>query len=375
MESLARAMPLTHSQDELCAWLTLTLTEGVGPATARDLLAAFGPPQEVLEASFTALAKVAGSAVAERLKASDAARGAAVDATLAWVQAPQNHILTLADAQYPQALLQAPDPPAVLYAKGDLALLTRPAVAIVGSRNATAQGLANAEQFARTLSNAGVAVISGLALGIDGAAHRGALQGPGATIAITGTGQDIVYPSKHRELAHEIARAGLILSEFALGTKPLAGNFPRRNRLIAGLSRGVLVVEAATQSGSLITARLAGDLGREVLAIPGSIHSPQSRGCHQLIKQGAKLVESAQDVLEELHLGATHLATEEAPRASTALEQELHALLDALGHDPTDLDTLCTRTGLAADEALARLTALELEGGVARLPAGRWQRL
>jgi DNA processing protein len=369
-------MPLTHRQDELCAWLTLTLTEGVGPATARDLLGAFGPPQDVLDAPFIALSKVAGQAVAERLKASDAQRGAAVDAALAWVDAAQNTILTLADAQYPKALLDAPDPPALLYAKGDLGLLARPAVAVVGSRNATAQGLANAEQFSRALSNAGVTVISGLALGIDGAAHRGGLAGAGSTIAITGTGQDIVYPSKHRELAHDIARQGLILSEFALGTKPLAGHFPRRNRLIAGLSRGVLVVEAAVQSGSLITARLAGDLGREVLAIPGSIHSPQSRGCHQLIKQGAKLVESAQDVLEELRLdAAAGVGTGETPRVPTALEQELSALLEALGHDPTDIDTLATRTGLAAEELLARLTALELEGGVARLPAGRWQRL
>ncbi|MGL4574320.1 MAG: DNA-processing protein DprA [Burkholderiaceae bacterium] len=367
-------MPLTHDHDELCAWLTLTLTEGVGPVTARELLGAFGQPQEVLDAPASSLAQIAGAAVAQRLKESDTARGAAVDAALAWVNQPNNTILTLADVQYPQALLQAPDPPVLLYIKGDLALLNRPAVAIVGSRNATAQGLANAEQFARALSNAGITIISGLALGIDGAAHRGALDGAGSTIAITGTGQDIVYPSKHRDLAHEIARRGLILSEFSLGTKPLSGHFPRRNRLIAGLARGVLVVEAATQSGSLITARLAGDLGREVLAIPGSIHSPQSRGCHLLIKQGAKLVESAQDVIEELRMDAAAPLTQ-APRAPSALEQELAALLDALGYEPTDLDTLALRTGLPTQHLLAELTALELEGGVARLPAGRWQRL
>jgi DNA processing protein len=367
-------MPLTHGHDELCAWLTLTLTEGVGPVTARELLGAFGQPQEVLEAPASSLAQVAGTAVAQRLKESDAARGAEVDAALAWVDQPNNAILTLADALYPQALLQAPHPPALLYAKGDLQLLARPAVAIVGSRNATAQGLANAEQFARSLSNAGITIISGLALGIDGAAHRGALDGAGSTIAITGTGQDIVYPSKHRDLAHEIARRGLILSEFALGTKPLSGHFPRRNRLIAGLARGVLVVEAATQSGSLITARLAGDLGREVLAIPGSIHSPQSRGCHLLIKQGAKLVESAQDVIEELRMDAAASLTQ-TPRTASALEQELAALLDALGYEPTDLDLLAMRTGLPTQDLLAKLTALELEGGVARLPAGRWQRL
>jgi DNA processing protein len=367
-------MSLAHSHDELCAWLTLTLTEGVGPVTARTLLSAFGPPQAVLDAPYSSLAHHAGAAVAERLKSSDVQRGAAIDTALAWVAQPQNHILTLADAQYPKALLEAPDPPALIYAKGDLRVLERPAVAIVGSRNATAAGLANAEQFARALSGAGITIISGLALGIDGAAHRGALQGMGGTIAVTGTGQDVVYPSKHRDLAHEIARSGLILSEFALGTKPLSGHFPRRNRLIAALSRGVLVVEAATQSGSLITARLAGDLGREVLAIPGSIHSPQSRGCHLLIKQGAKLVESAQDVLEELRLSSPDLHAA-APRDMSALEQELTALLDALGYEPTDIDTLAVRTGQPAQDLLAQLTALELEGGVARLPAGRWQRL
>jgi DNA processing protein len=368
-------MPLIHNHDELCAWLTLTLTEGVGPATARDLLGAFGLPQQILEAPFTALSGIAGAAVARRLKDSDAARGAAVDAALAWVQAPHHSILTLSDAQYPQALLQAPDPPPLLYLNGKLELLERPGMAIVGSRNATAQGLANAQQFARTIANAGVTVVSGLALGIDGAAHQGALQGAGSTIAVIGTGQDIVYPSKHHALAHEIAQQGLIMSEFALGTKPLAGHFPRRNRIIAALSRGVLVVEAAPQSGSLITARLAGDLGREVLAIPGSIHAPQSRGCHQLIKQGAKLVESAQDVLEELHLNAADVTLAIAARAPSPLEQELALLLDALGHDPVDTDTLAARTGQAAQDVLVRLTALELEGGVARLPAGRWQRL
>jgi DNA processing protein len=368
-------MPLNHDADELCAWLTLTLTEGVGPATTRDLLAAFGLPQQVLEEPFTALSNIAGPAVARRLKDSDAARGAAVDTALAWAQVANNSIVTLADALYPPALLQAPDPPPVLYLKGKPELLSRPGVAIVGSRNATAQGLANAEQFARTLANAGVTVISGLALGIDGAAHRGALQGTGFTIAVTGTGQDVVYPSKHHELAHQIAQQGLIVSEFALGTRPLAGHFPRRNRTIAALARGVLVVEAAPQSGSLITARLAGDLGREVLAIPGSIHSPQSRGCHQLIKQGAKLVENAQDVLEELRLNAMTTQQPEVPRVRSTLEQELADLLEALGHDPVDIDTLATRTGHALHEVLARLTALELEGGVARLPAGRWQRL
>jgi DNA processing protein len=331
----------SERERELAAWLHLTLTHGVGPATARDLLAAFGLPEQVRAQSLSSLARVCGQATAQALLADDAERDAAVAHSLAWAREPGHHVLTLADADYPQSLLQAPDPPPVLFAMGTLAALKRPAVAMVGSRNATAQGQANAEQFAHALSQHGVCVVSGLALGIDAAAHLGALAGEGSTIAVVGTGLDIVYPARNRDLAHRIAQHGLIVSEFALGTRALAANFPRRNRIIAGLAQGTLVVEAALQSGSLITARLAGDLGREVLAIPGSIHSPQSRGCHALIKQGAKLVESASDVLEELRLEAPRVPTSSASPSEkqAAATDAASPVLLALAGDPVNLDT------------------------------------
>jgi DNA processing protein len=364
--------------EDLAGWLRLTLSYGVGPATMRTLLTAYGPPQQVLDAGYLAITKAAGEKIARAIFDADTDRDALIERSLEWVGQAGNGILTLADAGYPPLLLQTPDAPPLLYLKGNAALLARPAVAIVGSRNATAQGLANAEQFAKTLADAGVTIVSGMALGIDAAAHLGALAGTGSTIAVIGTGADSVYPAKNRDLAHRIAAGGLILSEFPLGTKPLSANFPRRNRIIAGLTQGTLVVEAAVQSGSLITARLAGDLGREVLAIPGSIHSPQSRGCHALIKQGAKLVESAQDVLDELRLVSP--AGEDLTRSAevgdfSAAADEQDPLLLALGGDPVSQDVLATRTGLGADAVMIRLTELELTGRVARLPGGRWQAL
>jgi DNA processing protein len=255
----------------------------------------------------------------------------------------------------------------VLYFVGRIEIFERTALAIVGSRSATAQGKDNARAFARALSDAGVTVVSGLALGIDGAAHEGALEGPGSTLAVVGTGLDRVYPARHRALAHVIAERGGLLSEFPPGTPPREKNFPRRNRLISGLSQGVLVVEAALHSGSLITARYAGEQSREVFAIPGSIHSPVVKGCHKLIREGAKLVETAQDILEELGLASLSLA----PPAST---RPGNAVLDVLGDDPADVDTLIARTGLPADAVAVELTELELEGSVASLPGGRWQR-
>ena len=255
--------------------------------------------------------------------------------------------------------------------KGSAPLLNGKSLAIVGSRNPTPQGEANASAFAAELAAAGLSIVSGLALGIDAAAHRGAMKAGGHTIAVIGTGADRIYPARNRELAHAICEHGAILSEFPLGTPPLPGNFPRRNRLIAGLSRGCLVVEAAARSGSLITARLAADFGREVFAIPGSIHSPLSKGCHQLIRQGAKLVESAQDVLEEL--GWASATASALPAASAA--QGTDALLMALGHDPCTIDVLAARAGLTPDALLAMLLQLELEGHVASLPGGRYQRL
>jgi DNA processing protein len=321
----------------------------------------------VLAAPRTELVRHAGAAAAAAIKEGAAAE--AVAAAQAWLGEPGNHVVTLADAAYPRRLLEIPDPPALLYVKGRLELLARPALAVVGSRHATAQGLLNAESFAHAFSEAGLTVASGLALGIDAAAHRGGLAGAGSTIAVLGTGADIVYPARNRALAHEIAERGALVSEFPLGTHGLRANFPRRNRLISGLALGCLVVEAAA---SLITARLAAEQGREVFAIPGSIHSPLAKGCHSLIKQGAKLVESAADVLEELHLSAPA-----APRRVTeeVADARGRALLAALGDDPADADTLAARCGLSAAETAALLTQLELEGLIAALPGGLFQRL
>jgi DNA processing protein len=385
-------------RDDLAAWLQLMLTDGVGTVTARDLLLRFGPPSDILSAGFSALQKCVPEKIALALAGKpDTAMQLQIEKTLAWAAEPGNHVLTLADANYPQALLSIADPPPLLYAKGRTELLSRPGVAIVGSRNATAQGMQNAERFAQTLSNAGLCVISGLALGIDAAAHAGACSASpehGSTIAITGTGLDLVYPAKHRALAHRIAEHGCLLSEYPIGTAAIASNFPRRNRLISGMSLGVLVVEAALQSGSLITARSALEQGREVFAIPGSIHSPLAKGCHQLIRQGAKLVESAQDVLEELQLHALTPAAQQAVTTSTrptpnaavkgqrpstgvpaAVDEQARQVMQAAGHDPTSVDQLAERTGLAASEIQATLLLLELDGSVERMSDGRYQKL
>ncbi|MBC9072883.1 DNA-protecting protein DprA [Thauera sp. CAU 1555] len=365
-------------QPDLAAWLRLTLTPGVGPERQRRLLAAFGLPDSIFAAGRSALIAVVGRDIADALLAPP--DQAAIDATLAWALEPGNHVLTLADAAYPRSLLDTADPPVLLYAKGEPALLTRPALALVGARSATAQGQDNARAFARALAEAGFAIVSGLALGIDAAAHRGALEAAdGATVAVIGTGADRIYPARNQALARAIAERGLILSEFPLGTPPLPHNFPRRNRLIAGLARGVLVVEAALGSGSLITARLAAEGGREVFAIPGSIHSPLSRGCHRLIRDGAKLVETAADILEELHWGTpTNPAPGEPPPAAetpaAAADDPAAALLVHLGHDPVDLDTLAARSGLTVDALYAILLPMELDGRIARLPGGRFQR-
>lgn len=383
--------------DELGAWLRLLMVPGLGPAPARRLLAAFGSPQAVFAAQPDAVRAVLPRFAPDALQA-DTGWQPELERTWAWLQSAQAEapraVLTLADAAYPAPLLEAVDPPLVLFAEGDLNRWRRPAVAIVGSRNPTVQGAENAEAFARALSEAGVVVVSGLARGVDAAAHDGALQpiesgdmpAAGGTIAVLGTGLNEVYPKGHKPLARRVARNGLVLSEFTLHTPPLPANFPRRNRIVAALSRGTLVVEAAVQSGSLITARLANEMGREVLAIPGSIHSPQSKGCHALIKQGAKLVETAQDVLEELRLGTAMAGDAPAAPAVTALSPDGEALSDAqagdedpvlraMGHDPVGQDALSARTGLGPAELGARLLELELMGQVARLPGALFQRL
>lgn len=371
--------------DQLAAWLRLTLLPGIGPAQQRTLLAAFGLPQHVFDSGRSAIAGVIGAQAADRLLAPpDEAR---IRGALDWAAQPGNHLITLADAEYPRTLLEIPDPPVVLYVKGDPALLQSPGLAVVGARSATPGGCANAEAFAEALAGAGLTIISGLALGIDAAAHHGALQAPdGRTVAVIGTGADRVYPARHQKLAHQIVTHGAIVSEFPLGTPALPHNFPRRNRLIAGLARGVLVVEAAVGSGSLITARLATECGREVFAIPGSIHSPLARGCHRLIRDGAKLVETASDVLEELAWGnpgqrhpqpetARSHGTTSASRAAPAPSPEHARVLDALGHDPLDIDTLAGRCGLTLDALYAILLSLELDGQVGKVPGGRFQRL
>lgn len=352
--------------EELASWLRLTLIPGIGGEGQRRLLKTFGEPTAIFSATGAMLRSVLGSALAERLTSHETRQE--TEAALAWASQPGNHILTLADPDYPQALLTAADPPILLYAKGGVSLLNRPALAIVGSRNATKQGEANATAFAQALAGAGLTIVSGLATGIDAAAHRGALLEAASTIAVIGTGCDRIYPARNEGLARDIVDHGVILSEFPVGTPPLAANFPRRNRIIAGLARGCLVVEAAKQSGSLITARLSAEAGREVFAIPGSIHSPQSKGCHALIKQGAKLVESAADVLDEL-------AWQQRLTPPVLPESEPDPVLDALDGAPTSLDSLAQKTGLTLDALSAKLLTLELDGRIAALPGGRYQKI
>lgn len=364
------------AREELAAWLRLLETPGVGRETARKLLAAFGSPEGVFSAGRDAWEHVASSALADRLEAPHADLDARIDATWSWLTAEAakaRNIVTLGDPRYPASLLETADPPLLLYAQGRIELLQAPTVAVVGSRNPTPQGLDNARAFSQCLSRAGITVVSGMALGIDGAAHEGALEEEGSTIAVVGTGLDRVYPRRHFQLAHRIAQAGLIISEYSLGAMPLNPHFPQRNRIIAGLTKGTLVVEAAVQSGSLITAKQALEAGREVFAIPGSIHSPLSRGCHWLIKQGAKLVESAQDLLEELRFEPAAAAS--APLESAAPGEDGDPLLRALGYEPASLEALVARTGCSAAELSARLLEHELLGSVARLPGQLFQRV
>ena len=358
--------------------MRLQLSARIGAVTARRLLTRFGLPDTIFEADFAELVQELGPQIARVLKAPPGAEMQRdIARTLAWLDVPGNAILTLADPRYPRALLDIPDPPILLYVKGRIELLQAPAIAVVGSRNATAQGLVNAEDFSAELSAAGFTISSGLALGIDAAAHRGGLRHvDAATIAVIGTGIDIIYPARNGPLARRIAVEGCIVSEYALGTPAIASNFPRRNRLISGLSRAVLVIEAAAQSGSLITARVAADQGRDVFAIPGSIHSPLAKGCHQLIKQGAKLTESARDVLDELNIGLPAIrsvSTDNTTLASYSDSQ--HALINALGFDPVDGDTLAERAGLDAASLGVGLIELELAGLVEVLPSGQYRRV
>ena len=351
------------------AWLRLGLIPRLGPVAFRKLLSRFGSPENVLGANSAAIAEVIGPDLTAAVAAGP--DSGLLAACLEWATDDNNRLLTLADDDYPRTLLEISDPPPLLYLKGRCDLLQGEAIAIVGSRSATPQGVSNAEAFARELSGNGFCIVSGLALGIDAAAHNGGLQADASSIAVVATGLDTVYPARNRSLAHQLSQRGLLVSEFPLGTRPLAGNFPRRNRLISGLSRGVLVVEAAIKSGSLITARYAVEQGREVFAIPGSVHSPVSKGCHALIKQGAKLVETATDILEEF--GRT--STKDIAATTTTAARKHPDLLRAIGFDPVDLDTICARSGLTAEKASAMLLELELEGTVVRLSGGRFQQI
>jgi DNA processing protein len=364
--------------EEIGLWIALSLIKGLGSATFCQLLSRFGHPEAIFSASRTALREVVDDAIASAIQ--QGVDETTLLPTLAWLSQEHNHLITLADEAYPQTLLETSNPPALLYAKGNVDLLRAPCLAMVGSRHATPQGEKNAEQFAENLCHRGVCVVSGMALGIDGAAHRGAIKANGQTIAVVGTGLDIVYPAKHRDLAHQIVQRGLIVSEFPLNTPSMPKNFPRRNRIISGLSLGCLVVEANIDSGSLITAKLAAEQGRDVFAIPGSIHSPVSKGCHLLIKQGAKLVESIDDILCEITLPNTPNGADKASPNGLLPERanlppEANTVLACIGFDPIDFDRLIALTGLTASTLSTMLTLLELDGQLTHLNGGKYQRL
>lgn len=376
-------MPLcAAARDERAAWLRLVLTPDLGAASIRRLLEAFGLPEDILAAGHAKLATALDARGARALLARDESREARIEAALDWASHEAHHLVALSDAAYPAQLLGIGDPPALLFVRGDPARLSQASLAIVGSRQATHAGLDHAQAFARALADRGLQIVSGLAHGIDAAAHRGALEGAAGTLAVVGTGVDLVYPPAHAALAEAIAQRGALVSELPLGTTVRSANFPRRNRLIAGLSLGTLVVEAARRSGSLITARLAAEFGREVMAIPGSIHSPLAKGCHQLIRSGARLVESVEDVLEELGgpmtagaaAGTARTTGRDTPSPGATDTVAAAALLTALGWDPVDPDTLAARCGRSIGQVNAELLALELAGTVERRPDGRYVR-
>lgn len=372
--------PIAERTTTIADWLRLEQADGVGCRSAHALLSAFGSPGAIFRAGPAALAAHVSASQARALCAPiTPALAALVETTLAWLAQPGHHLLTFGDPRYPVSLAEIPDPPLLLYAAGRIEMLARPLVAVVGSRNASVQGKLDAESFAAALSGAGLCVVSGLALGIDTAAHEGALRGPGATIAVVGTGLDRVYPARNRQLAHRIAEHGCLLSEYALGTPPLAANFPRRNRVISGLAAGVLVIEAAAQSGSLITAQMAAEQGREVFALPGSIHSALAKGCHRLIRDGAQLVETVDEVLLAMQVSPLAAIPQECNQKRDAgpgdTTEEDAELLAALGHEPVTLDDLLARLGADAGELGGRLLGLELAGLVAQLPGGRVQRI
>jgi len=352
----------------LPAWLRLALAPNLPRAKRHALLKAFGTPEQVFTASAREIAAKFGEQVARAVQVEPETKH--IDTALKWTGEPNHHFVPIGHSTYPVALTEIADPPFALYVQGNVGLLNAPAFAIVGSRNATPQGSRDAESIAELLSHHGLTIVSGMALGIDAAAHRGGLRGQGSSIAVLGTGADRIYPPRNQELARALAARGAIVSEFPLGTSPLPENFPQRNRVISGLSRGVLVVEAALESGSLITARCAVDQNRDVFAIPGSIHSPLAKGCHKLIKAGANLVEHPDDILDELNL--EHAA---ATNDIAAEAQDSDPLLEAMGRAPASIDQIAARTGHSAAQIAARICVLEIEGRVAPIASGLFQRL
>jgi DNA processing protein len=365
----------------LIPWLLLHKLAGSSRVFA-DLLERFGTAEAVFTATRTDLNGVVEGKAALIDALLEGVDAECVQAELDWLAQPACHVVTLADADYPPLLREIADAPPLLFVRGLRSALTSPQIALVGSRNPTTAGCENAQLFSQSLAHAGLAITSGLALGIDACAHRGALAAHGITIAVAATGLDRVYPSRHRELAHAIAASGALVSEFPLGSPPRRDHFPRRNRIISGMSTGVVVVEAALRSGSLITARLAGEQGREVFAIPGSIHSPLARGCHALIRQGAKLVETAQDILEELGpLVRVQREVRRGPDDSndnrgpwSKEKPEFDTVLIHLGHDPVDVDTLVERSGLTPEVISSMLLQMELYGLIGACPGGKYQR-
>ena len=368
----------TQSDTGSDAWLRFICAD-LGNAVRAKLLSALGAPEHILSASPATL-RGAGAQAAD-LDAIAQVDEDRVHNAAAWLTAPDHHLLTCDGPFWPETLRDIPDAPVALFVDGDPSLLAMPALAIVGSRNPTPQGADNAQQFARYLAGHGLAIVSGLATGIDASAHRGALAADGATVAVLGTGIDQFYPTGNRDLQLQIARAGCVVSEYAPGRPAVAGQFPARNRIISGLSLGTLVVEATRRSGSLITARLAGEQGRSVFAIPGSIHNPLSRGCHQLIRQGALLVESADDIFSDIgpRLSQAAAAAKHAPetpetKTDQAPDADYQRVLDALGWDPQGIDILTERTGLTPAELSSMLLIMELDGLVAKAPGGGYIR-
>lgn len=360
------------------SWLQLSRLHGLGPASIVKLLAFFGEPEKALQASYrdwlnAGLNNKQAHAIEQKLPD--------VSADLEWLNEAGNHLVTLHDPDYPPLLRDTPSPPPALYVKGDPALLRHPQLAMVGSRNPTRSGTQTAQDFARYFARAGLAITSGMALGIDAASHKGALDADGLTIAVAGTGLDRIYPARHRGLAKEIADKGALVSEFPVGTHPQAENFPRRNRIISGLSLGTLVVEAAQKSGSLISARYANEQGREVFAIPGSIHNPLARGCHQLIREGAKLVETVEDVLEELApllssvLNSNIEKPAETAKSAPLMDKDQRMLLEAIDFEPTAIDSIIQRSGLTAESVSSMLLIMELNNFIASEPGGYYLRL